>query len=45
MTHETLEANMDQAKKQLEALALVRNVASIIRIENIAAWTEGVFEN
>lgn len=45
MTHETLEANMEQAKKQLESLDLVREVASVIRVENIEAWTEGVFAN
>lgn len=45
MTHETKEADMEQAKAQLEQLDLVREVASIIRIENIESWTEGVFAN
>ena len=45
MTHNTLEADMERAKGQLESLKLVREVASIIRVENIDAWTENVFAN
>lgn len=45
MTHETLEADMKRAKEQLESLELIREVASIIRVENIDAWTENVFDN
>lgn len=45
MTHETKEADMERAKQQLEALDSIREVASIIRVEDIGAWTEGVFSN
>lgn len=45
MTHETLEADMKRAKEQLESLELIREVASIIRVENIDAWTENVLDN
>lgn len=45
MTHETREGDMEKAKAQLDALDLIREVASIIHIENIDAWTENVFAN
>ena len=45
MTHQTREGDMEKAKTQLESLDLIREVASIIRIENIDAWTENVFAN
>ena len=45
MTHQTREGGMEKAKTQLESLDLIREVASIIRIENIDAWTENVFAN
>lgn len=45
MTHAAIERDMDQARQQLEALESIREVSSIIRIEDIDAWTEGVFAN
>ena len=45
VTHEALEENVEAARKALEEIELVREVSSIIRIENIDAWTEGVFAN
>ena len=45
ITHEASEAAMERATAALEALAGVREVANVIRIENIGRWTEGVFAN
>ena len=45
ITHEASEAAMDEACRALEALPGVSEVASVIRIEDIDAWTEGVFDN
>ena len=45
LTHEACESDVQAAKAELEALDAVREVASIIRIENIDAWTEGMFAN
>lgn len=45
VTHEALEKNVMQAKSALEALDGIREVSSIIRVENIDSWTEGVFAN
>lgn len=45
MTHSVLEKDMEQARADLEALDGVREISSVIRIEDIDAWTEGVFAN
>ena len=45
MTHEAIESDMRKAEATLEALDGIREVSSIIRVENIDAWTEGVFDN
>ncbi len=45
LTHESLESDLRKAQEALEALEAVREVASIIRIEDIEAWTEGAFDN
>ena len=45
ITHEASEADMEKAEAALTALPGVREVANVIRIENIARWTEGVFAN
>ena len=45
ITHEASERAMAQACAKLEALSGVRAIANVIRIENIDAWTEGVFAN
>lgn len=45
VTHEALEKNVEAARAELENLELIREVSSIIRVENIEAWTEGVFAN
>lgn len=45
MTHEALETHMGKARRELESLDAVREVASVIRVENIEAWTQGVFAN
>ena len=45
LTHEALESDMSKAKKALESLDSIREVSSIIRIENIDAWTQGTFDN
>lgn len=45
MTHEAKESDLQKAAADLEALDSIREVSSIIRIENIEAWTEGAFEN
>ena len=45
ITHEASEAAMENATTALEALPGVCEVANVIRIENIARWTEGVFDN
>ena len=45
ITHEASEADMEKAETALTALPGVREVANVIRIENIARWTEGVFAN
>ena len=45
VTHEALEKDIRKAEAALEALEGIRAVSSIIRVENIDAWTEGVFDN
>ena len=45
ITHEASEAAMENATTALDALPGVCKVANVIRIENIARWTEGVFDN
>ena len=45
MTHTAKERDMEKARVDLEALDSIRAVSSIIRIEDIDAWTEGAFEN
>lgn len=45
MTHTAKESDMEKARIDLEALDSIRAVSSIIRIEDIEAWTEGAFDN
>ena len=45
ITHEASEAAMTKAEKALADLDGVREVASVIRIEDISKWTKGVFAN
>ena len=45
LTHEASERDMRAASDELEALEAVDGVANIIRIENVDAWSEGVFDN
>ena len=45
LTHVAREHSIRTAKADLEALDAVREVASVIRIEDIDAWTEGMFAN
>lgn len=45
ITHEASEAAMAGACEALAAVPGVREVANVIRIENIDAWTEGVYSN
>ncbi len=45
VTHEAKEADIRGAVEALEADASIRSVASLIRVENIDAWTEGVLAN
>ncbi len=40
-----LEADMETARAALEADDAVRAVGSIIRVEDIDAWTSGVLDN
>ena len=45
VTHAAKEADVRRAIEALEADDSIREVASVIRVEDIAAWTEGVFAN
>ena len=45
LTHRALERDVRRACEALSALDDVERVASVIRIEDVAAWTEGVEEN
>lgn len=45
LTHSALERNVSAATTALEDVACVREVASVIRIEDVEAWTEGVLAN
>ena len=45
VTHAAREADLRVAEAALAASDSVREVSSIIRVENIASWTEGVFAN
>lgn len=45
VTHRALEADMETARAALEADDAVRAVGSIIRVEDIDAWTSGVLDN
>ena len=45
LTHDARESDVRAAKADLEALDAVREVSNIIRIEDIDAWTEGMYAN
>ena len=45
VTHAAKEADVRAAVAALEADDSIREVASVIRVEDIAAWTQGVFAN
>lgn len=45
LTHAAAERDMKAARADLEALDAVESVASVIRIEDVAAWSEGAEEN
>lgn len=45
LTHDTKEEAMQHAQEALASMDSVAEVASIIRIEDISLWTEGVFQN
>ena len=45
LTHEARESDLRAAVEALEASDAIREVASVIRIEDIDAWTNGVFAN
>ena len=45
LTHTAREADIVAAEADLTALPVVREVASVIRIEDMDAWTEGMFAN
>ena len=45
LTHRALERDVHAAIKIFEAMDEVVGVASVIRIEDVAAWTDGVEEN
>lgn len=45
ITHEAQEARIAEVIDVLNHAHAVQEVASVIRIENIDAWTEGVFDN
>ncbi len=45
LTHEALESSVRKAKVALESLDSVQEASSIIRIEDIDAWTQGIFDN
>ena len=45
LTHTARESAVNAAEQQLAALDVVREVASVIRIEDIDAWTQGMFAN
>ncbi|ACV23635.1 Homoserine dehydrogenase [Slackia heliotrinireducens] len=45
VTHSALEADLKKAVEALAADDSIREVASVIRVEDIDKWTEGVFAN
>ncbi|MBQ9691069.1 MAG: homoserine dehydrogenase, partial [Eggerthellaceae bacterium] len=45
VTHEALEKDLRCAQDELAMVDGVQKVASIIRVENIDTWTQGVFDN
>lgn len=45
VTHIAQERNLQAAIADLEALDVVREVASVIRVEDIDAWSRGVMDN
>ena len=45
VTHEAQERNMNAAISALNALDGVRRVASLIRVEDVAAWADGALAN
>ena len=45
LTHRAVERDVRRACEALSALDEVERVASVIRIEDVAAWTDGVEEN
>ncbi len=45
LTHEALEADVEALARALDALEVVEDVASVIRIEDVDAWSEGVEKN
>lgn len=45
LTHTALERDMQNAREALEALDSIKEVSSVIRVEDIDAWSEGVFAN
>ena len=45
LTHQASERDLALVRADLEALDVVERVASVIRIENVAAWSEGAEAN
>ncbi len=45
LTHKALEKNMQAAAAELAEAACVAEVANVLRIEDTAAWTDGVMAN
>ena len=45
LTHKALEKNMQAAAAELAETSCVRSVANVLRIEDTAAWTDGVMDN
>ncbi|MDM8302879.1 homoserine dehydrogenase [Collinsella tanakaei] len=45
LTHKAAEGDMAAARQELDELAAVEQVASVIRIEDVASWAEGAEEN
>ena len=45
LTHKALEKNMQAAAAELAEASCVRNVANVLRIEDTAAWSDGVMAN
>ena len=45
LTHRASERDVAAAEAELVGLECVREVANVIRIEDVDAWSEGVFDN